>query len=51
VLFGAWYKNWYNNSGMSTNIPNYISDVNNTIASLSSGYKVNEADLSGFKMY
>jgi len=51
VLFGAWYKNWYNNSGMSTNIPNYISDVNNTISSLSSGYKVNEVDLSGFKMY
>jgi hypothetical protein len=38
-------------AGLATNIPSYINEVNNTIASLSSGYKINEVDLSGFKMY
>lgn len=51
VLLGGWYKTWYNNSGLSTNIPNYISDINNTISSLSVGYKLTEVNLSGFKTY
>ena len=38
-------------AGLGTNIPSYLTEVNNTISSLSSGYKVNEVDLSGFKMY
>ena len=38
-------------AGIGTNIPSYINDVNNTIASLSAGYKVSEVDLSGFKTY
>jgi hypothetical protein len=40
-----------NMAGLGTNIPSYINEVNNTIASLTNGYKVNEADLSGFKVY
>lgn len=51
VLIGAWYRTWYNNSGISTNIPHYIADINNTILSLSSGYKLKEADLSAFKTF
>ena len=38
-------------AGLATSVPSYINEVNNTITSLSSGYKVNEVDLSGFKMY
>jgi hypothetical protein len=38
-------------AGLGTNIPSYINEVNNAITSLSNGYKVNEVDLSGFKMY
>jgi hypothetical protein len=38
-------------AGLATNIPSYISEVNNTIASLSTGYKVNEVDLSDFKTF
>ena len=38
-------------SGLATSVPSYITEVNNAITSLSSGYKVNEVDLSGFKMY
>ena len=38
-------------SGLATSVPSYITDVNNTISSLSSGYKVNEVDLSQFKTY
>ena len=51
VLIGAWYMTLGSSAGVGTNIPNYINEINNTIASLTSGYKVNEADLSGFKMY
>ena len=51
VLIGGWYMTLGSSAGVGTNIPNYISEINNTIASLTSGYKVNEADLSGFKMY
>jgi len=51
VLIGAWYMTFGAMAGLGTNIPSYINEVNNTIASLSSGYKVNEVDLSGFKMY
>ena len=51
VVIGAWYMTMGSMAGLATNIPSYITDVNNTISSLSSGYKVNEVDLSGFKMY
>jgi len=51
VLIGGWYMTFGTMAGLATNIPSYINEVNNTIASLSSGYKVNEVDLSGFKMY
>ena len=51
VLIGGWYMTLGAMAGLATNIPSYINEVNNTISSLSSGYKVNEADLSGFKMY
>lgn len=51
VVIGAWYMTLGTMAGLATNIPSYISEVNNTISSLSSGYKVNEVDLSGFKMY
>jgi hypothetical protein len=51
VLIGAWYMTFGAMSGLGTNIPSYLTEVNNTITSLSSGYKVNEVDLSGFKMY
>ena len=51
VLIGAWYMTFGSMAGLGTNIPSYINEVNNTITSLSSGYKVNEVDLSEFKMY
>jgi hypothetical protein len=51
VVIGAWYMTFGTMAGLATNIPSYINEVNNTISSLSSGYKVNEVDLSGFKMY
>jgi hypothetical protein len=51
VLIGGWYMTLGAMAGLGTNIPSYINEVNNTIASLSSGYKINEVDLSGFKMY
>jgi len=51
VLIGGWYMTLGTMAGLATNIPSYINEVNNTISSLSSGYKVNEVDLSGFKMY
>ena len=51
VLIGAWYMTFGAMAGLGTNIPSYLTEVNNTITSLSSGYKVNEVDLSGFKMY
>jgi len=51
VVIGAWYMTLGSSAGLATNIPNYINEVNNTIASLTPGYKVNEADLSNFKQY
>jgi hypothetical protein len=51
VVIGGWYMTFGTSAGLATNIPSYINEVNNTISSLSSGYKVNEVDLSGFKMY
>jgi len=51
VVIGAWYMTFGSSAGLATNVPSYITDVNNTIASMTSGYKVTEADLSGFKMY
>ena len=51
VLIGAWYMTFGAMAGLGTNIPSYLTEVNNTISSLSSGYKVNEVDLSQFKTY
>lgn len=51
VLIGGWYMTLGSSAGVGTNIPNYITEINNTIASLTPGYKVNEADLSNFKQY
>jgi len=51
VLIGGWYMTFGTMAGLATSIPSYIDEVNNVISSLSSGYKVNVADLSKFKMY
>lgn len=51
TVIGAWYMTFGSSAGLATNVPSYITDINNTIASMTSGYKVTEADLSGFKMY
>lgn len=51
VVIGAWYMTFGSSAGLATNIPSYISEVNNTIASLSSGYKLNEVNLSEFKQF
>ena len=51
VLIGAWYMTLGTMAGLATNIPSYINEVNNTISSLSSGYKLNEVDLSMFKQF
>jgi len=51
VLIGAWYMTLGNMAGLATSIPSYINEVNNTIASMTSGYKVTEVDLSAFKNY
>lgn len=50
VLLGGWYQTLSAQGGWSTPIPAYINEVNNTIASLTNGYKVNEVDLSGFNI-
>ena len=50
VLLGGWYMKWPN-AGVATLLPSYISDINSTIAALSSGYKITEADLSSYKTY
>ena len=51
VLIGAWYMTFGAMAGLGTNIPSYLTEVNNAISSLSSGYKVNEVDLSMFKQF
>ena len=51
VLIGGLYMTLGGTGGISTSIPSYINEVNNTISSLTNGYKVNEVDLSQFKMY
>jgi hypothetical protein len=51
VLIGGLYMTFGDMSGLATSVPSYINEVNNTISSLSSGYKVNEVDLSQFKTY
>jgi hypothetical protein len=51
VLIGGWYMTLGTMAGLATSIPSYINEVNDTISSLSSGYKVNEVDLSKFKTY
>lgn len=51
VVIGTWYMTLGNSTGLATNIPSYINEINNTISSLTTGYKVNEADLSMFKIY
>ena len=51
VLIGGLYMTFGTMSGLATSVPSYINEVNNVISSLSSGYKVNEVDLSQFKTY
>jgi hypothetical protein len=51
VLIGGWYMTLGTMAGLATNIPSYISEVNNTISTLSVGYKVNEVNLSDFKTF
>jgi hypothetical protein len=51
VLIGGWYMTLGSSAGVGTSIPSYITEINNTISSLSVGYKVNEFDLSGFKTF
>ncbi len=51
VLIGGWYMTLGSSAGVGTSIPSYINEVNNTISSLSAGYKVNEVDLSDFKTF
>jgi hypothetical protein len=51
VLIGGWYMTLGTMAGLATNIPSYISEVNNTISTLSAGYKVNEVNLSDFKTF
>ena len=51
VLIGAWYMTLGSMAGLATNVPSYLTEVNSTITSLTSGYKVNEVDLSKFKQY
>ena len=51
VLIGGLYMTLGGTGGISTSVPSYINEVNNVISSLSSGYKVNEVDLSQFKTY
>ena len=51
VLIGGWYMTFGAMAGLATSVPSYINEVNNVISSLSNGYKLNEVDLSGFKMY
>lgn len=49
VLIGGWYKQWYNGSGLCTFLPDYINDINSAISD--TGFKLKEADLSGFATY
>ena len=51
VVIGAWYMTLGSSAGLATNVPSYINEVNNTIASLTPGYRVNEYNLSSFKQY
>ena len=51
ILIGGLYMTFGAMAGLATSVPSYINEVNNVISSLSSGYKLNEVDLSGFKMY
>ena len=51
ILIGGLYMTFGSMAGLATSVPNYITEVNNAITSLSSGYKLNEVDLSQFKMY
>jgi len=51
VVIGAWYMTMGSMAGLATNVPSYLTEVNNTISSLSSGYKVSEVDLSKFKQF
>lgn len=51
VVIGAWYMTLGSMAGLGTNVPSYINEVNNTITSLTPGYKINEYNLSNFKQY
>ena len=51
VLIGAWYMTLGSTAGVGTSIPNYITEINDVITSMSTGYKLKEADLSAFKTF
>ena len=51
IVIGAWYMTMGSMAGLATNVPSYLTEVNNTISSLSSGYKLNEVNLSEFKQF
>ncbi len=51
VLIGAWYMTLGSTAGVGTSIPSYITEINDVIASMSTGYKLKEADLSTFKTF
>lgn len=51
VVIGTWYMTFGAMAGLATNVPSYINEVNNTISSLSSGYKIKEVNLNTFKTY
>lgn len=52
VLLGSWFQYLSETSGVCTLLPNYINEVNNTIASFgNSNYKLKIADLNIFKQF
>ena len=50
ILIGGWYQTRGPSGGWSTPIHAYLSDINSTISSFGSTYKLTEVDLSGFKI-
>ena len=51
VLIGGWYMTLGSSAGIGTSISNYITEINDTISSMNTGYKLKEADLSAFKTF
>lgn len=51
VIIGGWYQTLSAQGGWSTSIPSYINEINDTIASFGSSFKIKEYNLSAFKQY